>query len=139
MRRVLVVDDSATMRALYKQTLSRVTKTSLAFASDSLEALERIPEIAPHVMVLDVNMPRMNGLELLGEMRKRGMLEDVRVVLVSTEGTDTDVARGLAAGATEYVKKPFKMPALAAVIERLAPVTESVTVRCGPVSHEGGE
>lgn len=134
MRRVLVVDDSATMRALYKQTLSRLPHTSLAFASDGQEALDRIPSIAPHVMVLDVNMPRMNGLELLAEMGRRGMLDSVRVVLVSTEGTESDVARGLAAGAVEYVKKPFKMPALAAVIERLAPATEGTA----PVAHEGG-
>jgi two-component system chemotaxis response regulator CheY len=135
----MVVDDSATMRALYKQTLARVAKTSLAFACDGQDALERIPSFEPHVVVLDVNMPRMNGLELLGELRRLGLLETVRVVLVSTEGTDADVQRGLAAGASEYVKKPFKMAQISSVIERLAPVSEGVTVRCGPAAQQGGE
>jgi CheY-like chemotaxis protein len=139
MRRVLVVDDSATMRALYKQTLARVAKTTLAFAVDGQDALERIPSFEPHVVVLDVNMPRMNGLELLGELKKLGLLESVRVVLVSTEGTESDVQRGLAAGASEYVKKPFKMAQISSVIERLAPVTESVTMRVGPAAHTGGQ
>jgi two-component system chemotaxis response regulator CheY len=131
MRRVLIVDDSATMRALYKQTLSRLRDASLAFAGDGQEALERIPTIQPHLMFLDVNMPRMNGLETLGEMRKRGFLEGTRVVLVSTEGTDADIDRGMAAGASAYVRKPFKMSALGELVDRFAPVNESVTVRVG--------
>lgn len=139
MRRVLIVDDSATMRALYKQTLSRLRQASLSFASDGQEAIERIPSVQPHLMFLDVNMPRMNGLETLGEMKRLGMLEGTRVVLVSTEGSDADIDRGMAAGASAYVRKPFKMSALGELVDKLAPetvATESVTVRVAGAPQE---
>jgi CheY-like chemotaxis protein len=134
MRRILVVDDSATMRSLYKQLLGHMKNTALHFACDGKQGIEMFASVEPHLMFLDINMPEMNGLEVLGEMTRTGAIERAPVVLVTTEGTDTDIERGLAAGATEYLRKPFKLNAVREIVDRLAPWTESVTVRCG-----GGE
>jgi CheY-like chemotaxis protein len=128
MRRILVADDSATMRALYKQLLGHLPNTSVTFASDGQQAVDCFERVAPHLVFLDINMPRMNGLEVLGELGKRGLLKNTSVVLVSTEGTDDDLRRGRDAGATEYLRKPFPMTALKPIVERLAPVSESATV-----------
>jgi two-component system chemotaxis response regulator CheY len=128
MRRILVVDDSMTMRALYKQVLAHLPLTALTFASDGIEGLECFERVAPHLTFLDINMPRMNGLEMLAELERRAALGRSPIVLVSTEGTEDDLRRGRAAGATEYLRKPFPMGGLRAVVDRLAPQSESVTV-----------
>lgn len=129
MRRILVIDDSATMRSLYKQLLTHVPQTSVSFATDGAQGIERYEAVEPHLIFLDINMPNMNGLECLAELKKRGWLSRTRVVMVSTEGTSDDIQRGLGGGATEYLRKPFKLSALGDIVNRLAPLEESVTVR----------
>jgi two-component system chemotaxis response regulator CheY len=129
MRRILVIDDSATMRSLYKQLLTHVPQTSVSFATDGAQGIERYEAADPHLIFLDINMPNMNGLECLAELKKRGWLARTRVVMVSTEGTSDDIQRGLSGGATEYLRKPFKLSALGDIVNRLAPLEESVTVR----------
>jgi CheY-like chemotaxis protein len=136
MRRILVVDDSATMRSLYKQLLSHMKSTSLYFACDGRQGLDMFGSVQPHLMFLDINMPEMNGLEVLGELSRRGALERAPVVLVTTEGTDKDIERGLASGATAYLRKPFKLNAIREIVDRLAPWSESTTVRCGSPANE---
>ena len=142
MRRILVIDDSATMRSLYKQLLTHVPNANVAFAEDGAKGVEKYESFAPQLIFLDINMPNMNGLEVLGELSKRGALARTKVCLVSTEGTSDDIQRGLGAGATEYLRKPFKLSALGDIVNRLAPASESVTVRCGspaeaPAAQEG--
>src|SRR5262249_42504505 len=86
MRRILVVDDSSMMRALYKHLLARVPNCDVFYASNGEEALAAVLERKPHLVFLDINMPRMDGLELLAELRRNDLLVDMRVVLVTTEG-----------------------------------------------------
>jgi len=66
-----------------------------------------------------MNMPRMNGLELLEAMKADAAMKRIPVVLVTTEGSDEQTQRGLEAGAAAYVKKPFKNEELIAVVQRL--------------------
>ena len=136
MRRILVVDDSMTMRALYRQILSHIARTSLTFAADGVQALECVERSEPHLMFLDINMPRMNGLEVLKELRQRGVLARTAVVLVSTEGKDDDLQRGRDAGATEYLRKPFAMNALGPIVERLIPEAAPATMRVTEIATE---
>ena len=125
MRRILVVDDSATMRSLYKQLLSHMKNTTLHFGSDGRQGLELYTSISPHLMFLDINMPEMNGLEVLAELTRTGDIKRAPVVLVTTEGKEADIQRGLAAGATEYLRKPFKLSDVKAIVDRLAPWNEA--------------
>jgi two-component system chemotaxis response regulator CheY len=143
MRRILVVDDSATMRSLYKQLLGHMKNTTLHFACDGKQGLEMFGAVEPHLMFLDINMPEMNGLEVLRELGRTGALDRAPVVLVTTEGTDADIERGLASGATEYLRKPFKLNAVREIVDRLAPWTESITAvratAAGSVAKAGGD
>jgi CheY-like chemotaxis protein len=116
-RKVLVVDDSKLMHKMYEVMLRQ---HSLVYALDGRQALERLRE-HPDVdlVLLDVNMPNMNGLEFLAELRAEGAWADLPVIIISTVGRDEDAARGLEAGATAYIKKPFNTEEILDLIARL--------------------
>lgn len=92
----------------------------LVYASDGRQALDRLREHADiDLVLLDINMPNMNGLEFLAELRSDASHSDLSVVIISTEGREEDTARGLEAGATAYIKKPFHSEEILDVISRL--------------------
>lgn len=116
-RKVLVVDDSKLMHKMYEVMLRQYP---LVYAIDGRQALERLREHQDiDLVLLDINMPNMNGLEFLAELRQGGGRDGMSVVIISTEGRDEDAARGLAAGAAAYIKKPFHSEEILAVISRL--------------------
>jgi two-component system chemotaxis response regulator CheY len=138
MRRILVIDDSATMRSLYKQLLAHVKNTTVHFAHDGRQGVEMYASVEPHIAFLDINMPNMNGLEVLAELTRTGLITRAPIVMVTTEGSEKDIARGLAAGASAYLPKPFKLTSIREVIEKLAPISESITMRAAPGAAGGG-
>jgi two-component system chemotaxis response regulator CheY len=116
-RKVLVVDDSKLMHKMYEVMLRQY---SLVYASDGRQALERLREHDDvDLVLLDVNMPNMNGLEFLAQLRATGGRDGIPVVIISTEGREEDTARGLAAGASAYIRKPFHSEEILDVIARL--------------------
>lgn len=120
MRKLLVVDDSDLIHTLFRQLLGKLPGISLSFARNGEDALALIDvEGEPNLILLDVNMPVMDGLECLQRLVERGTSVRVPVVIVSTEGREEDVKRGLAAGATAYLRKPFNFVELRALVERL--------------------
>jgi two-component system, chemotaxis family, chemotaxis protein CheY len=116
-RKVLVVDDSKLMHKMYEVMLRQY---ALVYASDGRQALDRLREHADiDLVLLDVNMPNMNGLEFLAQLRADGARADLPVIIISTEGRDEDTVRGMEAGATAYIKKPFHSEEILDVIARL--------------------
>ena len=116
-RKVLVVDDSKLMHKMYEVMLRQY---ALVYASDGRQALDRLQDHADiDLVLLDINMPNMNGLEFLAEMRSDPSRSDLPVIIISTEGREEDTARGLEAGATAYIKKPFHSEEILEVISRL--------------------
>ncbi len=116
-RKILVVDDSKLMHKMYEVMLRQYP---LVYASDGRQALDRIQENADiDLVLLDINMPNMNGLEFLAELRSNASHDDVSVIIISTEGREEDTARGMEAGATAYIKKPFRNEEILDVISRL--------------------
>jgi two-component system chemotaxis response regulator CheY len=116
-RKVLVVDDSKLLHRMFEMMLRQYP---LVHAYDGKEALQRLSENGDvDLVLLDMNMPRMSGLELLEAMKKDAAMKKIPVVLVTTEGSDEQTQRGLEAGAAAYVKKPFKNEELIAVVQRL--------------------
>ena len=116
-RKVLVVDDSKLLHRMFEMMLRQYP---LVHAYDGKEALQRLSENEDvDLVLLDMNMPRMNGLELLEAMKADKEMKKIPVVLVTTEGSDEQTQRGLEAGAAAYVKKPFKNEELIAVVQRL--------------------
>jgi two-component system, chemotaxis family, chemotaxis protein CheY len=115
--KVLVVDDSKLLHRMFEMMLRQYP---LVHAYDGKEALDRLSENGDiDLVLLDMNMPRMNGLELLTAMKADRRLKEIPVVLVTTEGSDEQTQRGLQAGAAAYVKKPFRNEELIAVVQRL--------------------
>jgi CheY-like chemotaxis protein len=120
MRRILVVDDSELMHSLMKYTLSRLKEFEVSFAKNGKEALDFVTTMGePSLILLDINMPVMDGMDLLRRLSVLGMTKRVPVIIVSTEGREADVLRGLEAGARAYLPKPFKAQDLHTMIERV--------------------
>ena len=116
-RKVLVVDDSKLMHKMYEVMLRQYP---LVYALDGRQALERLQAHDDiDLVLLDINMPNMNGLEFLAELRAVGARPDLTVVIISTEGREEDTARGLEAGADAYIKKPFHSEEILALIAGL--------------------
>jgi two-component system chemotaxis response regulator CheY len=116
-RKVLVVDDSKLMHKMYEVMLRQYP---LVYASDGRQALERLREHEDiDLVLLDINMPNMNGLEFLAEVRAAGGHQGLAIIIISTEGREEDTTRGLEAGATAYIKKPFHSEEILDVISRL--------------------
>jgi two-component system chemotaxis response regulator CheY len=116
-RKILVADDSKLMHKMYEVMLRQY---ALVFAADGRQALDRLnehPDI--DLVLLDVNMPNMNGLEFLAQLRSDGTRAELPVIIISTEGREEDTIRGMEAGATAYIKKPFHTEEILAVIARL--------------------
>jgi two-component system, chemotaxis family, chemotaxis protein CheY len=120
MLRILVVDDSDLMHSLMKYALGRLKNAEASFAKNGKEALDFLTSNGePSLILLDINMPVMDGLELLRRLTTLGVTQRVPVIIVSTEGKEADVLRGLEAGARAYLPKPFKAQDLHTMIERV--------------------
>ncbi len=121
LKKVLVVDDSALIHQMYKMTLMRY-KCAIVAAKNGQAALDMLaqhPDI--DLILLDINMPIMNGLEFLAKMKELGKYSHIPVIIQSTEGKEEDTKRGLQLGAAAYVTKPVKTGDLHAVIAKLVP------------------
>ena len=116
-RKILVVDDSKLIHKMFEVLLRQY---SLVHCLDGLEALQALSNHADiDLILLDINMPRMSGLEFLNQIKADATFQDIPVVIISTEGKEEDTVRGLEAGAAAYIKKPFGNQELLEVIQRL--------------------
>ncbi len=119
MMRALVIDDSRAVRLLIGNIL-RELRMEVAEAANGAEGLERLREYPDVELVLvDWNMPVMDGLEFIQAVRAQRAYDAVRVVMVTTETESDQVMRALAAGANEYVMKPFTKDVLIAKLSML--------------------
>jgi len=106
MKTALVVDDSKTMRMILCRILQDLG-FAVAEAADGREAMEKLPHVGPDLVLVDWNMPRMNGYEFLTEVRALRILDSMPVIMVTTECESSQVVKALEAGANEYIMKPF--------------------------------
>jgi two-component system, chemotaxis family, chemotaxis protein CheY len=105
--RALVIDDSRTMRAILGKMLKEIAFEVLE-AADGREGLEQLRKNGPPDLVLvDWNLPTMNGLEFVRAVRSQREYDGVPLMMVTTETERAQVAKALEAGATEYIMKPF--------------------------------
>ena len=108
---VLVVDDSAMMRKVIARTLklAGVEFTVVLEACDGAEALVRLRENKVELIMCDINMPVMDGLELLERIKEEQLAVGVPIVMVTTEGSEPQVRQAILAGARGYIRKPFSV------------------------------
>jgi two-component system, chemotaxis family, chemotaxis protein CheY len=119
MRRVLVVDDSATMRRMIIASLSGLPDVEFEQAVSGLEAIERLTLTRMDLVVLDLNMPDVHGIEVLKFLRGQPSLMQVPVVVLTTRGDEDSRAAAMHHGASVYLTKPFEPAVLAPQVERL--------------------
>jgi len=106
--RVLIVDDDEDARILLTRALNKGgLSVEVISATDGRDALERTADAPPHAVITDVMMPRMNGLELCAALRSAPATARVPLIIVSALEDERDRAAGLAAGADDYLTKPF--------------------------------
>jgi len=115
MPRILVVEDSASMRSFVRNALesdSRSAGIDVVLAPSGFEALRLLPRGPYDLVITDINMPDINGLELISFIRKSESHKDTPVLIISTQSSERDRARGLSLGANGYLIKPFSQDAL---------------------------
>lgn len=121
MARVLVVDDATTVRMHYRDVLEGAGFT-VHEAVNGFEALEKAVEHAFDLLVVDVNMPKMDGYAFLRQGRRMPEIQGVPALMISTESRDDDRRRAFAAGANHYLAKPVRPDELARVATLMAGV-----------------
>lgn len=108
---ILVVDDSAMMRKIVLRTLkmAEVEFDEVLEAGDGVEALALLRAHRVNLIMCDINMPKMSGLELLVQIKEEQLAAGVPIVMVTTEGSEPQVRQALLAGACAYIRKPFTL------------------------------
>jgi two-component system chemotaxis response regulator CheY len=119
MKKVLVVDDSATMRRMIIATLGHLNGLAFEQAVSGLGAIERITLDQTDMIILDLNMPDVHGLEVLKFIRSQQSLRELPVVILTTRGDDASRAAAIEAGATVYLTKPFSPEGIVEEVQRL--------------------
>mgnify|MGYP001557347930 CR=1 FL=1 len=118
---VLIVDDSMPMRSVIKKTFKAAGYGSMSFieAEDGQKALEQLSDNWVDMVLTDYNMPVMNGLELVKEMKKDDRFDQVPVVVITTEGSKEKMDEFYQFGASGYLQKPFAPEQLRDIIVEL--------------------
>jgi two-component system, chemotaxis family, chemotaxis protein CheY len=114
MNSILIVDDSPTMRRMVMASLRALPGAGFDEASTGLEAIERLALAPVDLIILDLNMPDMHGLEVLNFLRRHQAYSHIPVIVLTTRGDEASRSDALAAGASLYLTKPFSPQALAA-------------------------
>jgi two-component system phosphate regulon response regulator PhoB len=125
--RVLVVDDEAAIREMIQYALERA-KMDVLTAADAQEALVRISEARPDIILMDWMMPGVSGVELTRRLRKDSYTEDIPIIMLTAKVTEDDKVTGLEAGTDDYVIKPFSprelLARIRAVLRRSSPAND---------------
>jgi len=135
---VLIVDDSATIRQVVKKTMSiaGLDVGEVYEAANGIEALAQLSDHDVAVMVVDINMPTMNGIQLLTRMKKNEHLKDIPIVIASTEGSRQRMEEMAQYGAYGYVRKPFHPEQLRDVLKPLVGVISDAGTEDGDLGDD---
>jgi len=118
--RILIVEDSPTMRSLLTSSLEELGgPVKIVEAETGFEALRHLPRQSFDLIVTDINMPDINGLELVSFVKRNAAYRAIPLVIVSTEGSERDREKGLGLGADAYLVKPFEPAALLDIAREL--------------------
>ncbi len=117
-KNILIVEDSSTMRSFISSTIQSSGDYEVYESATGFEALKLLPRINFKLIITDINMPDINGLELISFVRKNQQYKNIPLVIISTEGTETDRRKGISLGANEYLVKPFKPEELHNIIKK---------------------
>ncbi len=111
-RYVLIVEDSPAMRSFIASAIDALNDFQIVETSNGFEALKVLPRYKFDLILTDINMPDINGLELVSFIKRSSEYSHIPLIIITTEGSERDQQKGLALGADEYLVKPFKIEAL---------------------------
>ena len=136
MTRILIVEDSAAMRAYVRSALedpamSLPEEIEIMEAANGLSALRLLPRGRFDLVITDINMPDVNGLELIRFMRQNPRYEHIGLLIISTQASERDIERGLALGADRFLPKPFTPESLRETVSEIL-----LELSSGPVTDE---
>jgi two-component system chemotaxis response regulator CheY len=118
-KRILVVEDSPMTRSLIVSSLEEIGDFTVIEAANGFQALRKLPEVTPDLVITDINMPDINGLEVVRFVKQSENFKHIPVIIVTTEGRDVDKERGLKLGADRYLIKPFEPEDLQRFVQEL--------------------
>jgi two-component system chemotaxis response regulator CheY len=123
--KILVVEDSSSMRAYLTTVIEGGTESfelDIVEAASGFEALKTLPHHKFDAILTDINMPDINGLELVSFLKNHPVYRSIPIMVISTESTEEDRCRAAALGAEEYLVKPFEASDLVEKLRRLLKV-----------------
>jgi len=123
---VLIVDDSNAMRGVIKKiiSMSGFKVDTCLEAGNGLEAVTQLEGNWVDVIISDINMPEMNGLEMLSHLKKDDLFKDIPVIMITTEGSSTRMEEAFQYGAKGFIKKPFLPEDLKKILNEVLGVSD---------------
>lgn len=118
-KKILITEDSPTMRAMIRATIEALGDFDIYEAPNGFEALRMLPREHFDLVITDINMPDINGLELVSFVKKNDLYKNIPLVIVSTEGSERDREKGIKLGADAYLVKPFAPEDLQKLVQGL--------------------
>ena len=116
--KILIVEDSQTSREFIVSTVQSVDGVEAFTTATGFEALKLLPRHRFDLIITDINMPDINGLELINFVKKNPNYRETPLFIITTEGRDQDRERGMALGAAEYLVKPFEPNSLTKLLRQ---------------------
>lgn len=117
-RKALVVDDQASIRRVVRAYLETVQKCEVTEAVNGVDAIKKLLESPVDLIITDLVMPEMTGLELLGYVRRHESLRHIPVIMLTSQGDETDRRKAVALGVNDYLVKPFAPLSMKPVVEK---------------------
>ena len=118
LRRALIVDDQASIRRVVRAYLETVQKCEVAEAVSGVDAIRQLMRSSFDLIITDLVMPEMTGLELLGYVRRHAAFRQIPVIMLTSQGDETDRRKAIALGVNDYLVKPFAPLSMKAVVEK---------------------
>lgn len=118
LKRALIVDDSSVTRSLIRASIEDIEGIDVIEAHSGYEALMALPRQKIDMILVDINMPDINGLELVNFIKTNDQYKDIPVLIITTESSEEDRKKGISLGAIGYLLKPFKPEELQDIIRK---------------------
>ena len=123
---ILLADDDEDDRLFFKEAFEEIKiKTNVRFVNDGVELMDHLNQNGnqlPHILFLDLNMPRKNGIECLLEIKRMSQLQNVAIAIYSTSSSEKDIEETFVQGANVYIKKPSDFTTLKRILEEVIKV-----------------